>query len=639
MDERGDDGFACAASRIAQRLLDFWVVLARAPLGRRLAICVLVIAASVLARGLLSGVLDDFSGHYLFYPAIFISASLCGTAGGLAAVALILLFAFSYLEGGAERDAHNLWVLGDFLVDAAVYIALARLPPYLARMLRDSDDLARINAEQFGHFIEQAPAAMAMFDREMRYIAVSARWREDFDLDRDVVGKSHYDVFPETPEEWKEIHRRALAGESARCEQDEFSRADGVRQWLRWEVRPWMERPDCIGGVVIFAEDITDRVRIQEALQENERRLSAMFGAAMDAIVTTDRSGLILSANPAANDMVGFEGADLIGRNVGVLMPENHSHDHVSLGAASIDNGFWTIIGRRRTVEGQRRNGEVFPLELTVSEAQAADGPVFFGVMRDLSPIEAERRRVNVLRDELAHVSRLNDMGEMVAGLAHEVAQPVAAILNFSAAYRRALATTGKAPEADLIGKIEDQARRAAEILKRLRGFIEKRPPERRAVGIESLIDDALKLLTLRSRPRLLRPPSPDELAGARICVDPIQIEQVLVNLLRNADDALIDTAAPEIVIETSLAAPGRLKVNVGDNGAGVDAEVVAELFDPFFTTKHFGMGMGLSISRGIVESHGGTIGYRPNAPCGSIFEFELPIYTGDGDGACELPD
>ncbi len=313
--------------------------------------------------------------------------------------------------------------------------------------------------------------------------------------------------------------------------------------------------------------------------------------------------------------MFGFDGAELIGRNVGVLMPENQPCDHDSHGAAHVDNGFRTIIGRRRTVEGQRRNGEIFPLELTVSEAQVADGPVFFGVMRDLSPIEAERRRVNVLRDELAHVSRLNDMGEMVAGLAHEVAQPVAAILNFSAAYRRALATTGKAPEADLIGKIEDQARRAAEILKRLRGFIEKRPPERRAVGIESLIDDALKLLTLRSRPRLLRPPSPDELAGARICVDPIQIEQVLVNLLRNADDALIDTAAPEIVIETRLAAPGRLKVNVGDNGAGVDAEAVAELFDPFFTTKHFGMGMGLSISRGIVESHGGSIGYRPNAP------------------------
>jgi two-component system, LuxR family, sensor kinase FixL len=279
-------------------------------------------------------------------------------------------------------------------------------------------------------------------------------------------------------------------------------------------------------------------------------------------------------------------------------------------------------------LSGRRKNGEEFPLEIAVSDATHDNDVLFVGMMRDLSPIEEERRRVNALRDELARVSRLNDMAGMVAGLAHEVGQPVAAILNFAATYRRAMAAPGKAPEAGLIAKIEEQARRAAEILRRLRGFIEKRPPERRSVPIRDLIDDALKLTTFRSKPRLVRTPAPPEIRKARVWADPIQIEQVLVNLLRNADDALLDTDTPELIIETSLAGSGRLRLSVADNGAGVDREAVGELFDLFFTTKPFGMGVGLSISKEIVEGHAGVINYRPNAPSGSIFEIELPIHS-----------
>jgi two-component system sensor kinase FixL len=623
-----------------RNLLALFERLSGAPLSLRMAACVLAVGASLLLREALSGVLDEFSGHYLFYPAIVISAFFCGVGGGVAAVAAFVLLAPGFLSAPPLPDQSgpvNFRVFVDFLVDSTVYIALGRLPAAFAYMGRESDDLLRINAEQLEQFVEQAPPAMAMFDRDMRYLALSARWREDYGLGPEAIGRSAYEALLDGKETWRDAHRRAMAGEIVREERDVFIRGDGSAMLLRWETRPWFERSGKIGGIIIFAENISERGRVQQALEESERRLAAIFNSAMDAIVTIDRRGVIQSANPAACDMFGYSVEELTGCNVGVLMPEHYARQHDRFIDHYAATGEKKIIGKRRTVEGLRRNGAVFTLELTVSEAADAGGPHFVGIMRDLSPIESERKRVSALRDELARVSRVNDMGEMAGGLAHEVGQPVAAILNFAAAYRRALATTGRAPQGDVVGKIEAQARRAAAIIKRLRGFIENRPPDRERVEIERLIDDALQLVPFRSRPKILRPPPPPELAGGTIFVDPIQIEQVLVSLLRNADDALIESEPAEIVIETALAGKDRIRVSVADTGAGVAPEAVEELFAPFFTTKLLGMGVGLSISKTIVESHGGSIHYHPNAPRGSIFTFELPVCAPDGRNGAEL--
>jgi C4-dicarboxylate-specific signal transduction histidine kinase len=250
--------------------------------------------------------------------------------------------------------------------------------------------------------------------------------------------------------------------------------------------------------------------------------------------------------------------------------------------------------------------------------------------MRDLSPIVEEKRRVNLLRDELIHVSRLNDMGEVVADLAHEVGQPIAAILNFSAAHRRALAAAGTGAECDMIGRIEAQARRAGEILKRLRGFIEKRPAMREKANLGELIDEALRLSPPRSRARIIFATalerSPDVFA------DRIQIEQVIVNLLHNADEALRDAESPKIRIAITQPDPDHVSVSVADNGPGVEPEAWEKLFQAFYSTKRFGMGVGLSICKSIVEDHGGEICFRANAPHGAIFELTLPVFGAGGD-------
>ncbi|MCI4679831.1 PAS domain S-box protein [Rhodoblastus acidophilus] len=645
MGERGELGNTAsrATSALEARALHYFDSLAATPLSLRASICLVVVIGSLFIISVLPNAFDLFAGRDVAYPAIFVSALLCGGAGGVASVAVFMLFGHlgvvQSILGQPVAPLVHFSVYFDFLFDSAAYIAFARLPYFLVRARRAADELARVEAEQLRHFVEQTPAAMAMFDQDMNYLATSARWRDINDLDGDAKGISHYALHPNLPEAWKDAHRRGLNGETVRCEQDGAPLADGSERWVRWEVRPWRLGSGQIGGIVIFAEDITERIRMQQELFENERRLEAIFDTAMDAIVTIGADCMIRSANPAAEDIFGHRAEELLGRDVKLLMSEPFVASDDRLRAAQGQIGVKQIIGQRRVVEGLRKNGEVFPLELTVSEAALNGDVLFVGIMRDLSPIEAERRRVSLLREELAHVSRLNDMGEMVAGLAHEVGQPLAAILNFAAAYRRALATKGKAPEPGLIGKIEEQARRATEILKRLRGFIEKRPPEQREVAVAALIDDALELVSLRSHAKIVRAPVPSELDDARVLAEPILIQQVLVNLLRNADDALIDAETPEIVVETSRVGRDRVRIAVADNGAGVAGDAVPQLFEPFFTTRHDGMGVGLSISKSIVESHGGAIAYRPNAPRGSIFEFELPLcsdYGGVPDAAVE---
>ena len=632
---QGEKAAPHAISAFEERALCFFDSLAAAPMAVRAFIAVLAVLASLTLVATLPASVNHYSWRDILYSAVVVSALLCGVAGGVAAVVVFLLLGHLGLAAGLlswpALPVVHASAYFDFLFNSVAYIALARLPFLLARARRANETLLRAEVEQLRHFVEQAPAAMAMFDGDFRYLATSARWRDIFELDSAIAGKSHVEVAPGAPDEWREIYRRALAGENVRTEHDRYVRVDGRHRWLRWEAQPWRLGNRRTGGVVIFVEDVTERVRIQHDLQENDRRLNAIFETAMDAIVTFGRDGAIRSANPAAREVFGYGGDELIGRGVEALTPELVIPRHDSGVAEPGDDRLTRIVGQRRVVKGRRKDGETFPLELTLSEAGLDADLLFVCIMRDLSPIEAERRRVNLLRAELAHVSRLNDMGEMVAGLAHEVAQPLAAIRNFAAAWRRALANAGKPPDTNLVGKIEEQARRAGEILTRLRDFIEKRPPARRVVELAALIDDALKLVILRSHAKIVRAPVRAELAAACVRADPIEIEQVLVNLLRNADDAVIDRAAAEIVVAIDDAGPERVRIAIADNGVGVPAEAAQRLFSPFFTTKHDGMGVGLSISKGVIERHSGRIGYRPNAPCGSIFEIELPLYSREG--------
>ncbi|MGO9942342.1 MAG: PAS domain-containing protein, partial [Rhodoblastus sp.] len=231
----------------------------------RIGAAVLTMAAGFIVRYAFINVFGDHPTYFTFYPAVMVAAWLFGTRTGFAAAAVAVVLVNAPLGAAAVASletTENYLVVDVFLLNCAALIFLARLMQRLSGARRESEELARLNAEQLGHFIEQAPAAMAMFDREMCCLAASARWRADFGLRRDLVGKSYYDVFPELGEEIRDIHRRALAGESVSRQADKYVGFDGSERWLRWEIVPWRLPQNGIGGNVIFSEDITERLRI-----------------------------------------------------------------------------------------------------------------------------------------------------------------------------------------------------------------------------------------------------------------------------------------------------------------------------------------------------------------------------------------
>ena len=268
-------------------------------------------------------------------------------------------------------------------------------------------------------------------------------------------------------------------------------------------------------------------------------------------------------------------------------------------------------------------------MELAVGESRIDECSIFVGFIRDLTQIRKEQRRVQELQQELFHVSRLGEMGQVVSSLAHEVNQPLAAIMNYLHVAQQMvenLPDGGAKPVAGVLSKVEAQTRRAADIVKRLRAFIERREVERKPENIATLIEESLALAIVAHagggpRVRLsIAPGIPD------VLVDRVQIQQVIVNLVRNAMDAMTDAPRRELTIAAAVVDGESVRVAVSDTGAGIAPEMADRLFAAFVTTKPEGMGVGLSICRAIVEGHGGSISFGPNADGGTTFAFTLPL-------------
>ena len=359
-----------------------------------------------------------------------------------------------------------------------------------------------------------------------------------------------------------------------------------------------------------------------------EHLLAAIEEASIDAIITIDTAGIMQTFNPASERIFGYRPAEAIGQNVKMLMPNPFHDQHDSYLSNYISTGEKKIIGIGRVVTGRKKDGSTFPMELAVGEAIVQGRPLFVGFVRDLSEHESSHRRIQELQAGLFHVSRLSEMGQVASSLAHEVSQPLAAIMNFAQAAEQILQSgqDNSAVIMGLLAKIEQQASRGSEIVKRLRNFVEKRDMDRRRERLGSVIDEALALSLVGARGRDLQVRLAADTGDATVNIDRVQIQQVLVNFIRNAIDAMDGSAQREIMIETVIEDEGRVQVIVSDLGSGVDEKLAKQLFDAFVTTKENGMGVGLSICKAIIEAHGGSIGFRPNVPRGTAFFFTLPL-------------
>jgi len=378
-----------------------------------------------------------------------------------------------------------------------------------------------------------------------------------------------------------------------------------------------------------------------ELLRRERRRSTEMTGDALarqahlqsildtvpEATIVIDERGIMHSFSVAAERLFGYTAPEATGQNVKILMPAPYREAHDGYLGRYMRTGERRIIGIGRVVVGMRKDGTTFPMELAVGEMNSGNQRFFTGFIRDLTERQKTEARLQELQSELVHISRLTAMGEMASTLAHELNQPLSAISNYLKGSRRMLAEAEDERSAtlrDALDKAGDQAMRAGQIIRRLRDFVSRGESERRVESITKLVEEASALALVGVKDRGIKVRFQFDPAVDLVLADRVQIQQVLLNLIRNAMDAMEESASRDLMIAIAPEGFGHVRVSVADTGSGISSEIAEQLFQPFITTKRHGMGVGLSISRTIVEAHGGRIWVEANPLGGTTFNFTL---------------
>ncbi|SDP54766.1 two-component system, LuxR family, sensor kinase FixL [Phyllobacterium sp. YR620] len=381
-----------------------------------------------------------------------------------------------------------------------------------------------------------------------------------------------------------------------------------------------------MGGLLHHARQVTDN--IVSDLDAREAHLRSILDTVLDATVVIEKDGTIRSFNAAAVRQFGYTEAEVVGRNVRILMPEPYQREHDGYISRYLKTGEKRIIGIDRVVVGKRKDGSTFPMKLAVGEIKTGDKVFFTGFIRDLTEREESAARLHEIQGELARLARLNELGEMASTLAHELNQPLSAIANYAQGCTRLLRDMDDALALKMREALEEtsrQALRAGQIIRHLREFVTRGETDKMQQDIRKLVEEAGALALVGSRERGIRSVFEFGPDAKFVMVDGVQIQQVLINLMRNAMEAMQDSDKRDLLVQTNLDENGWVVVEVADTGAGIPDDIAAQLFKPFMTTKPDGMGVGLSISKRIVEAHGGGITARKNESGGTTFRFTLP--------------
>ncbi len=519
------------------------------------------------------------------------------------------------------------------------YVLVASILSYfltrfaLERQFRIESDL-RESEGRLLLFVEHAPAALALFDREMRYLAASRRWIEDYGLDREgVIGRSHYEVFPEIPDRWKDLHRKALAGEVLRSENDLFVRRDGSVHWVRWEIRPWGSGEGKSGGIVIFTEDITERKMALEALASSEIKYRELFENSRDALLLSIPPSMKFSSvNRAALRMFGAEREeDLLSREPWEISPQFQPDGTSSEEKAA---GMQEIAMREGTHffewTHKRLDGSIFPSEVLLSRMNVQGEMVIQGSIRDISERKQFERELQDRQKILGTLQKSQIASQTASAIAHELRQPLLAIASYGEAAQMILKS--EEPSLERIGRAVEgcasQALRAGESIQEMLEFL--------SIGEFSVeeydMNQEIRLAVSSLRSEIgaaIRVEFDLEKNLPLVRANRLHVEKVLHNLFSNSIEAMQGAGMnlQEVSIRVKSALEnGQVKITVSDEGPGFDAGNLDHLFEPFFTTKPKGMGMGLVISRSLIETNGGKLWIDPDATCGAIFHFTLPL-------------
>lgn len=344
-------------------------------------------------------------------------------------------------------------------------------------------------------------------------------------------------------------------------------------------------------------------------------------------MIVIDERGRIVSFSTAAETMFGYSETELLGENVSTLMPSPDRERHDGYLSRYFETGQRRIIGIGRVTTARRRDGTTFPINLHIGEARIGEERVFTGFIQDLTERQETERKLHGLQSELAHVSRITSMGTLATSIAHELNQPLTAIANYVETARDLLHQPDEATLAivrEALDECAQQSVRAGQIVRRLRDFISRGEIERRVESLARLVGEASALALLGAREQEVGVDVRLDPNADHILVDRIQIQQVLLNLMRNAIEAMEGCPTKQLDISSRRQDDGFVRVTIDDSGPGLAPEVRDNLFQPFVSTKSSGMGLGLSICHTIVRAHEGRIWAERSRLGGTAFHFTL---------------
>jgi two-component system sensor kinase FixL len=565
----------------------------------------------------------------IFVPAILVTATLGGFRAGLLSAVVACagadyflispFFAWTLPSGNAAMDLASLAVTG--LVVSAVCAVLRKA---IQQSEAAKSELEK-SEEKFRSLIDQASDALFLYDENGRILEVNRQTCESLGYSREeLLQKSIFDIEKSVdPVAVKRAWSEAEPGNSRTLEGC-HRRKDGTE----FPVEARLGAYHFAGQKVQLAlvRDISERKRAEDVLRTQANLLKQSF----DAIILWQFDGVIETWNEGAEKLYGYSEREAVGCVTHDLLATIFPKPWAEIRAELIEKGTWEGEMRHHT-----RNGQVVIVSARKQLVRGADGVArVLETNRDITERKQSEQHLRTMRDELAHVGRLSELGQVSAGIAHELNQPLTAMMNYSNVARRLIeskdaANMEKAGEA--IAKATDQAQRAGTIIRRMRNFIEKRETHRASEDINSIVDDAVALALIGAKADGITTDLRLEADLPPVFVDRLQIQQVLVNLIRNAVDAMAETPQRVLTLSTSRSSVDGVEVSVSDTGPGLPKEVADRIFMPFFTTKPGGMGIGLVISQSIVEAHGGQITVETKPGHGALFRFTVPVAVGTG--------
>ncbi|WP_235364975.1 PAS domain-containing sensor histidine kinase [Sphingomonas sp. ERG5] len=493
-------------------------------------------------------------------------------------------------------------------------------------------------AEELGLLIDGATNyAIYMLDPQGR-VTIWNRGAERIKgwTEAEIIGRN-FELFypPEDIAAGKPSIDLARASQEGRFEEDSWRiRKDGSEFLASVTVTALRDEAGALRGFGKVIRDITDHKAAEAAVARREHHLRSILATVPDAMIIMDERGTVASFSAAAERVFGYAEADVVGRNVSMLMPDADRGAHDDHLKTYLATGVRHVIGNVRNATALRRNGDSFPIELAVGEVSIGGERIFTGFIRDMTRRRDTERQMRDLQSELLHVSRVSAMGTMASTLAHEINQPLTAIANYLETARDMIGETDDVLMKDIaeaLALAAAQSLRAGTIVRRLRAFVDGGETGFRIERLDELVDEATSLGLLGAHEAGITVMMTIAAGLDRVLVDRVQIQQVLVNLIRNAIQSMGGSARKELTIATAPDRAGWVKVTVTDTGAGIDPAVRERLFEAFATTKEDGMGLGLSICRTIVEAHGGRIWAEASEGGGTAFHFCVPL-AGDED-------